>query len=129
MYIYVGTHVHVSGSVVQSVYSVHAHEAQCVFISSDVAEELRTCIYAVAMYIYIATAFHSYIYCTCLYRTFWITSLAWSGDGLLLAAMTCRGSLLLMPRFGPPLKLVTNGCGLDMGPARLLPLHPLITVQ
>ena len=62
------------------------------------------------------------------YRTFWITSVAWSADGLLLACMTCRGCLIVLPRFGPPLKLVTSGCGLDMGPTQFLPLHPLITV-
>jgi hypothetical protein len=62
-------------------------------------------------------------------RTFWVTSLEWSGDGLLLAAMTRRGCLLLLPRFGPPLRLIASGCGLEMGPAYFLPLHPLITVQ
>ena len=54
--------------------------------------------------------------------------MAWSADGLFVACMTKRGCLLLLPRFGPPLRLVTHGCSLDMGPLTHLPLHPLITV-
>ena len=75
------------------------------------------------MYLLVVQCFE---YC---YRTYWITSLAWSGDGLFLAAMTRRGCLVVLPRFGHPLKLITTGCNVDMGPTQFLPLHPLITVQ
>ena len=68
------------------------------------------------------------LYCG-MYRSWWVSSLGWSGDGVLLAAMTNRGSLLLLPRFGPPLTLIASGCGLELGPTHFLPLHPLITTK
>ena len=55
--------------------------------------------------------------------------MAWLADGLLLACITKRGSLVILPRFGHPLKLVTRGHSSDMGPATFLPVHPLITVK
>ena len=55
--------------------------------------------------------------------------MAWLADGLLLACITKRGSLIILPRFGRPLKLITHGHSLDMGPTVSLPLHPLITVK
>ena len=63
------------------------------------------------------------------YRSYWVSDMAWLADGLLLACMTKRGSLVILSRFGRPLKLVTHGHSLDMGPAVFLPLHPLITVR
>ena len=62
-----------------------------------------------------------------------MSDMAWLADGLLLACITKRGSLVVLPRFGQPLKLVTHGNqspqALDVGPAVFLPLHPLITVK
>ena len=59
--------------------------------------------------------------------------MAWLADGLLLACITKRGSLVVLPRFGQPLKLVTHDDqspqSLDVGSAVFLPLHPLITVK
>lgn len=66
--------------------------------------------------------------CSSLPRTYWIADMMWTADGLLLACMTKRGSLMILPRFGQPMQLVTQGCSLDMGPSYSLPLHPLITV-
>lgn len=62
-------------------------------------------------------------------RTYWIVDMSWTADGLFLAAMTKRGCLLVLPRFGPPLRLVSSGCSMDMGPLMHLPLHPLITIM
>ena len=58
-----------------------------------------------------------------------MSDMIWLADGLLLACMTKRGSLIILPRFGRPLKLITHGHSLDMGPAIFLPIHPLITVK
>ena len=84
-----------------------------------------------------------YIQCTCTrtvcdtqlipvflysFRSYWIADMSWLADGLLLACMTKRGALVVLPRFGQPLKLITSGNSLEMGPAAFLPLHPLIIV-
>lgn len=59
-----------------------------------------------------------------------MSDMAWLADGLLLACITKRGSLVILPRFGRPLMLVTHGHSpLDVGPAVFLPLHPLVTVK
>ena len=63
------------------------------------------------------------------HRTFWVSDMAWTADGLLLVCMTKRGSLMILPRFGPPLRLIARGCSIEMGPTHFLPLHPLITVM
>ena len=54
--------------------------------------------------------------------------MSWVADGLFLACMTKRGCLLILPRFGQPIKLVTYGCSVEMGPISHLPPPPLITV-
>ena len=41
-----------------------------------------------------------------LLRSYWITDISWSSDGLLLACMTRRGCLFLLTRFGQPMTLV-----------------------
>ena len=64
----------------------------------------------------------------CHSRTYWIASMSWTADGLFLACMTKRGCLVIFPRLGQPLKLITHGCSLDMGPNTFLSLHPLITI-
>ena len=64
-----------------------------------------------------------------LYRTFWIADMAWTSDGLFLVCVTKRGSLAILPRFGPPIKLIARGCSIEIGPKLFLPIHPLITVM
>ena len=52
--------------------------------------------------------------------------MVWTADGLLLVCMTRRGCLVVLPRFGPPLRLITSGCDMDMEPTQFLTFHPLI---
>lgn len=61
-------------------------------------------------------------------RTYWIVEMSWTADGLLLACITKRGCLLIIPRFGQALRLIAQGCSVDLGPCTHLPVHPLITV-
>ena len=53
--------------------------------------------------------------------------MAWTSDGLLLVCVLKQGSLCILPHYGQPVKLITHGCSMDMGPAYFLPLHPLIS--
>ncbi len=86
---------------------------------------------AVCVLLCVCTRYNIRIMCThvcCHCRTYWIADMAWTADGLLLVCVTRRGSLMILPRYGQPLKLFTHGCSLDMGPSYQLPLHPLITI-
>ena len=64
---------------------------------------------------------YCYIFITC--RRYWIADMSWTSDGLLLVCVLKQGSL-----YGQPMKLITHGCSMDMGPAYFLPLHPLISI-
>lgn len=62
-------------------------------------------------------------------RSYWVASVSWSPDGLFLACVLKRGSLLMLARLGGLLSLSTTGCNIDFGPAHFLPLHPLVTYR
>ncbi|XP_030005045.1 ciliogenesis and planar polarity effector 1 [Sphaeramia orbicularis] len=62
-------------------------------------------------------------------RSYWVGSVSWSADGLFLACVLKRGSLLMLPRLGGLLTLSSLGCNVDFGPAHFLPLHPLVTYR
>ncbi|KAJ0057135.1 hypothetical protein NL108_002064, partial [Boleophthalmus pectinirostris] len=62
-------------------------------------------------------------------RSYWVGCVSWSADGLLLACVLKRGSLLILARLGGILTLSTSGCNIDFGPAHFLPLHPLVTYR
>ena len=42
--------------------------------------------------------------------------MSWTSDGLLLVCVLKQGSLCILPRYGQPMKLITHGCSMDMGP-------------
>ncbi|XP_053708695.1 ciliogenesis and planar polarity effector 1 isoform X1 [Synchiropus splendidus] len=62
-------------------------------------------------------------------RSYWVGGMSWSPDGLFLACVLKRGSLLILARLGGLLTLTSCGCSIDFGPAQFLPLHPLVTYR
>ncbi|XP_061462925.1 ciliogenesis and planar polarity effector 1-like, partial [Rhineura floridana] len=62
-------------------------------------------------------------------RSYWIADMSWTHDGLFLACMLKRGSLIFMTCLGELLTLITYGCSVEFGPAEFIPLHPLITYR
>ncbi|KAM9820132.1 LOW QUALITY PROTEIN: ciliogenesis and planar polarity effector 1 [Neosynchiropus ocellatus] len=62
-------------------------------------------------------------------RSYWVGGMNWSPDGLFLACVLKRGSLLILARLGGLLTLTSSGCSIDFGPAQFLPLHPLVTYR
>ncbi|KAM9841669.1 LOW QUALITY PROTEIN: ciliogenesis and planar polarity effector 1 [Aulostomus maculatus] len=62
-------------------------------------------------------------------RSYWVGSVSWSPDGLFLACVLKRGSLLMLARLSELLTLKSSGCNVDFGPAHFLPLHPLVTYR
>ncbi|KAM3599738.1 uncharacterized protein V6R79_010631 [Siganus canaliculatus] len=62
-------------------------------------------------------------------RSYWVGSVSWSLNGLFLACVLKRGSLLMVSRLGGLLTLTSCGCSVDFGPAHFLPLHPLVTYR
>ncbi|XP_051794635.1 ciliogenesis and planar polarity effector 1 isoform X2 [Acanthochromis polyacanthus] len=62
-------------------------------------------------------------------RSYWVGSVSWSPEGLFLACVLKRGSLLMLTRLGGLLTLTSSGCSVDFGPAQFLPLHPLVTYR
>ncbi|XP_061731707.1 ciliogenesis and planar polarity effector 1 isoform X1 [Nerophis ophidion] len=62
-------------------------------------------------------------------RSYWVSGLSWSHDGLFLACVLKRGALLILARLGRLLSLTSTGCKVDFGPAHFLPLHPLVTYR
>ncbi|XP_049324352.1 ciliogenesis and planar polarity effector 1 isoform X3 [Astyanax mexicanus] len=62
-------------------------------------------------------------------RSYWVGCASWSPEGLYLACVLKRGSLLLLARLGGLVSLSTAGCDIEFGPAHFLPLHPLVTYR
>uniref|UniRef100_A0A3Q2PYX9 Uncharacterized protein n=1 Tax=Fundulus heteroclitus TaxID=8078 RepID=A0A3Q2PYX9_FUNHE len=62
-------------------------------------------------------------------RSYWVSSVSWSAEGLFFACVLKRGSLLMLARLGGLLTLTSSGCNVDFGPAHFLPLHPLVTYR
>ncbi|MEQ2199663.1 hypothetical protein XENOCAPTIV_007562 [Xenoophorus captivus] len=62
-------------------------------------------------------------------RSYWISSVSWSAEGLFFACVLKRGSLLMLARLGGLLTLTSSGCNVDFGLAQFLPLHPLVTYR
>ncbi|PWA26913.1 hypothetical protein CCH79_00000898 [Gambusia affinis] len=62
-------------------------------------------------------------------RSYWVSSVSWSAEGLFFACVLKRGSLLVLARLGGLLTLTSSGCNVDFGPAHFLPLHPLVTYR
>ncbi|KAM4720370.1 ciliogenesis and planar polarity effector 1 isoform 2-T3 [Anableps anableps] len=62
-------------------------------------------------------------------RSYWVSSVSWSAEGLFLACVLKRGSLLMLARLSGLLTLTSSGCNVDFGPAHFLPLHPLVTYR
>ncbi|XP_051972738.1 ciliogenesis and planar polarity effector 1 [Xyrauchen texanus] len=62
-------------------------------------------------------------------RSYWVSSVSWTPEGLYLACVLKRGSLLMLARLGGLVSLSTTGCNIEFGPAHFLPLHPLVTYR
>nr|XP_044988091.1 ciliogenesis and planar polarity effector 1 [Jaculus jaculus] len=62
-------------------------------------------------------------------RSYWVGDISWTHDSLFLACVLKRGSLILMTCLGELLTLITFGCSIEFGPAKFIPLHPLITYR
>jgi hypothetical protein len=62
-------------------------------------------------------------------RTWWVSDLAWTTDSLLLIGITRNGALFITTKVGEPIKLITTGYGMDLGPSLFLSLHPRISVK
>uniref|UniRef100_A0A087YPH0 Ciliogenesis and planar polarity effector 1 n=1 Tax=Poecilia formosa TaxID=48698 RepID=A0A087YPH0_POEFO len=62
-------------------------------------------------------------------RSYWVSCVSWSAEGLFFACVLKRGSLLVLARLGGLLTLTSSGCNVDFGPAHFLPLHPLVTYR
>ncbi|XP_035391703.1 ciliogenesis and planar polarity effector 1 [Electrophorus electricus] len=62
-------------------------------------------------------------------RSYWVSSASWTPEGLYLACVLKRGSLLMLARLGGLVSLSTTGCDVEFGPAHFLPLHPLVTYR
>ncbi|XP_066507194.1 ciliogenesis and planar polarity effector 1 isoform X2 [Hoplias malabaricus] len=62
-------------------------------------------------------------------RSYWVGCVSWSPEGLYLACVLKRGSLLFLARLGGLVSLSTSGCDIEFGPAHFLPLHPLVTYR
>uniref|UniRef100_A0A9J7YV52 Ciliogenesis and planar polarity effector 1-like n=1 Tax=Cyprinus carpio carpio TaxID=630221 RepID=A0A9J7YV52_CYPCA len=62
-------------------------------------------------------------------RSYWAGSVSWTPEGLYLACVLKRGSLLLLARLGGLVSLSTTGCSVEFGAAHFLPLHPLVTFR
>ncbi|XP_077099891.1 ciliogenesis and planar polarity effector 1 [Siphateles boraxobius] len=62
-------------------------------------------------------------------RSYWVCSVSWTPEGLYLACVLKRGSLLMLARLGGLVSLSTTGCSIEFGAAHFLPLHPLVTYR
>ncbi|XP_028394275.1 uncharacterized protein LOC114518472 [Dendronephthya gigantea] len=62
-------------------------------------------------------------------RTWWVSDISWTTDSLLLIGITRNGALFITSKLGEPVKLVTTGHGMNLGPSLFLSLHPRITVK
>ncbi|XP_065120529.1 ciliogenesis and planar polarity effector 1 isoform X4 [Paramisgurnus dabryanus] len=62
-------------------------------------------------------------------RSYWVGSVSWTPEGLYLACVLKRGSLLMLARLGGLVSLSTTGCNIEFGAAHFLPLHPLVTYR
>ncbi|XP_058644711.1 ciliogenesis and planar polarity effector 1-like [Onychostoma macrolepis] len=62
-------------------------------------------------------------------RSYWAGSVSWTPEGLYLACVLKRGSLLMLARLGGLVSLSTTGCSIEFGAAHFLPLHPLVTYR
>ncbi|KAK7125268.1 hypothetical protein R3I93_020830 [Phoxinus phoxinus] len=62
-------------------------------------------------------------------RSYWVCSVSWTAEGLYLACVLKRGSLLMLARLGGLVSLATTGCSVEFGAAHFLPLHPLVTYR
>ncbi|XP_026119483.1 ciliogenesis and planar polarity effector 1 isoform X4 [Carassius auratus] len=62
-------------------------------------------------------------------RSYWVASVSWTPEGLYLACVLKRGSLLMLARLGGLVSLSTTGCSVEFGAAHFLPLHPLVTFR
>jgi len=67
--------------------------------------------------------------CAHLYRSYWVVDMQWTHDDVLLAVITARGCVSLVPRLGEPVLIEVHGCGFDVGPKLFVPLHPRMSVQ
>ena len=103
--------------------SIEAGLSQAVYGESDRKSGRYECVW------YSYNCGHVFTVNMLLSRTYWIADMAWSADGLLVVCVTRRGSLMIAPRFGRPVKLLARGCSLGVEFCYCLPLHPLITVM
>ncbi|XP_058267346.1 ciliogenesis and planar polarity effector 1 isoform X3 [Hemibagrus wyckioides] len=62
-------------------------------------------------------------------RSYWVSCVSWSPEGLYLACILKRGSVLMLARLGGLVSLSTSGCDIEFDPAHFLPLHPLVTYR
>ncbi|XP_067290218.1 ciliogenesis and planar polarity effector 1 isoform X2 [Pseudorasbora parva] len=62
-------------------------------------------------------------------RSYWVGCVSWTPEGLYLACVLKRGSLLMLARLGGLVSLSTTGCSVEFGAAHFLPLHPLVTYR
>ncbi|XP_059395372.1 ciliogenesis and planar polarity effector 1 [Carassius carassius] len=62
-------------------------------------------------------------------RSYWAASVSWTPEGLYLACVLKRGSLLMLARLGGLVSLSTTGCSVEFSAAHFLPLHPLVTFR
>ncbi|XP_053501766.1 ciliogenesis and planar polarity effector 1 isoform X4 [Ictalurus furcatus] len=62
-------------------------------------------------------------------RSYWVSCVSWTPEGLYLACILKRGSVLMLARLGGLVSLSTSGCDIEFGPAHFLPLHPLVTYR
>ncbi|KAF4082340.1 hypothetical protein AMELA_G00150710 [Ameiurus melas] len=62
-------------------------------------------------------------------RSYWVSCVSWTPEGLYLACVLKRGSVLMLARLGGLVSLSTSGCDIEFGPAHFLPLHPLVTYR
>ncbi|XP_026995153.2 ciliogenesis and planar polarity effector 1 isoform X2 [Tachysurus fulvidraco] len=62
-------------------------------------------------------------------RSYWVSCVSWTPEGLYLACILKRGSFLMLARLGGLVSLSTSGCDIEFGPAHFLPLHPLVTYR
>ncbi len=70
-----------------------------------------------------------FIWPVCSCRSYWAGSVSWTPEGLYLACVLKRGSLLMLARLGGLVSLSTTGCSIEFGSAHFLPLHPLVTYR
>ncbi|XP_021334904.2 ciliogenesis and planar polarity effector 1 isoform X3 [Danio rerio] len=62
-------------------------------------------------------------------RSYWVCCVSWMAEGLYLACVLRRGSLLMLARLAGLVSLSTTGSSLEFSASHFLPLHPLVTYR